>query len=518
MQAPSSAGDSTNSKCIKCGAAISAKARFCLKCGAAQNSQPLEAVAPSVPSEEPSLNAEATALTPDNESLHRSSQPRPLIKLKGNAWKDGFTLLLLGSMLFLPMGMFWQSVSWDAGMDFRTAYSSARCLTHHCDPYNPIAVRMFNAESGMRPLRTIDDVLVATHNVYPPSEFTFTIPFTFLPYSTARMLWGLAIALVVLTATWLMWLEVSAAAPILFGGLLGIFLINSSSLIAFENPAGIAVGLCVIAAWCFVREKVIVLGVLCMVASLSLKPQDAGLVWLYFFLSGGRSRKYALQTLVIAVLINLPMLLWVIHLSPHWLHEIPSNLASFTKHGGSNDPASLGGRGMYMNTSLQTVFSSFWDNPRFYNSASYAVCAPLLVAWATITIRSHASRTKTWICLAIIAALSMLPIYHRQYDAKLILLAIPACSILMVEAGRLGRWAIAITGVVIVLNGDWTWIAITYFITRFHIVIPHIDLFAFPVPFSLLLLACFYLLVLVCGTAHNPSREAQVQDVLNMVC
>ena len=36
MNASSSADDSTNSKCIKCGAVVSSNAKFCLQCGASQ--------------------------------------------------------------------------------------------------------------------------------------------------------------------------------------------------------------------------------------------------------------------------------------------------------------------------------------------------------------------------------------------------------------------------------------------------------------------------------------------------
>jgi len=72
MQVPSAADESVTSKCIHCGAAISKTAKFCPDCGATQSPQSVENATNSVPSEEPSINPEATALTSDNKSLHQS--------------------------------------------------------------------------------------------------------------------------------------------------------------------------------------------------------------------------------------------------------------------------------------------------------------------------------------------------------------------------------------------------------------------------------------------------------------
>src|ERR1017187_9559742 len=72
------ADDSMNPKCLECGAAITPTAKFCPECGAIQTSRPVDAAAPSVPSEEHSVNSDATKLTSGNESLHQTSQPRSL--------------------------------------------------------------------------------------------------------------------------------------------------------------------------------------------------------------------------------------------------------------------------------------------------------------------------------------------------------------------------------------------------------------------------------------------------------
>ena len=100
MSTPSQNDHSGTTKCIKCGADIRASAKFCPNCGAAQASQPLDAVAPVMPSEEPSLRPEAIALSPDDEGLQHSSPPES--KAERATPKGGripLPLLILGGLV-----------------------------------------------------------------------------------------------------------------------------------------------------------------------------------------------------------------------------------------------------------------------------------------------------------------------------------------------------------------------------------------------------------------------------------
>jgi len=79
------------------------------------------------------------------------------------------------------------------------------------------------------------------------------------------------------------------------GALIGFFLANCELLIVLGNMAGVAIGLCVVAVWCFLRERYVAAGIFCLAISLAIKPHDSGLVWLYFLLAGGIYRRRALQ-------------------------------------------------------------------------------------------------------------------------------------------------------------------------------------------------------------------------------
>jgi hypothetical protein len=427
--------------------------------------------------------------------------------------RDSLYLFLLGCGIFLLFGLYtWVGLSSSSMADFRPSYTSARCLIRHCDPYNPNEVlRLYLAEGGARPTDSRDDRLEVMYGEYPPSAFTFLLFFAIFPAGAAQVLWGACIAACFLLASFLIWRESAASAPAVAGSLLCFLIANSGLLLGVGNPSGVAVSLCALGAWCLLREQFVPLGIFCLAASLSLKPHDAGLIWLYFLLAGGSYRRYALQTLAVTAAVNVPAFLWVAHLSPHWIQEISSNIHVFMARGAMNDPgpASSGARGIDMMVNLQTVFAFYWDNPRFYNLAAYCVCGPLLLLWSLVTVRSRPSRTTAWFGLASIAALSMLPLYHRQYDAKLIVLMVPACAILWSEGGRIARYALLITSVAFVLNGDFTWMIWMNLLSKWHLMdMRYFDPMAFPVPLSLLAVGVFYLWIYAQRARQHSLKDA----------
>jgi hypothetical protein len=280
------------------------------------------------------------------------------------------------------------------------------------------------------------------------------------------------------------------------------------------NVVGILVGLCTVAVWCFLHERFVPVGIVCLAIGLAVKPHDAGFIWLYFLLAGGLYRKRAVQTLLTAIALSLPGVLWVWHVAPHWMQELHANILALSVHGGISDPgvASTGGHGLDMLVSLQTVISVFWDDPRIYNMASYLVCLPLMLAWAFATLRSRVTAKKLWLALAAIAALSMLPVYHRQLDTKFLLLTVPACAMLWAEGGLIGWLALLVNAAAFVLTADLPWVILFAFIN--HLQLPATGLAAqistaaqvFPAPFILLIMGVFYLWVYV-SRSFSPDES-----------
>jgi hypothetical protein len=429
---------------------------------------------------------------------------------------DGLYLLLLGSAVFLLLGLALESASPLAMVDFRGLYYPARCLLQHGDPYAANEVlRVYEAERTDPELDTARVRLVATQSVNVPTTFSLTAPVAMLPWGPAHLLWMTLTVGGLIFASSLMWLLCADSQPIVSGALIGFLLANSELLVITGNMAGIAIALCVVAVWCFVRERFVLAGVLCLALSLASKPHDTGLVWLYFLLAGGVYRKRALETLLATVAVGLPAVLWVWHVAPHWIEEWRFNLLAFSARGAINDPglSSPGAHSLGMVVSLQEIIGAYWNDPHIYNAASYLICAPLLLVWTLATLRTRPSPRTVWLALAAIAALSLLPVYHRQQDTKLLLLTVPACAMLWAEGGLTGWLALLVNSAAFVLTGDLPWAVFFSILGHMHAPTTAlgtqmlIAVQVVPVPLILLVVGVFYLWVYVQRCRNRTSLQ-----------
>lgn len=430
---------------------------------------------------------------------------------------DGLYLMLLGSLALALLGTVLSNTSTVGMIDFRAMYYPAQCLLQHCDPYSESQVlSLARAEGGELP-SDHDNANHFARYLYLPPTFSFTVPFAMLPWGPAHILWMVLTGSGFILAGFLMWNSGADGSPVIAGALIGFFLANSELLMVVGNIAGLSIVLCVIAVWCFVRERFVLAGILCFAISLAIKPHDSGLVWLYFLLAGGVYTRRALQTLLATAAISVPGLLLTWRVAPHWLQGLQVNIAADTAQGGRSDPtaASMGWHGLSMLVNLQTVFSAFWSNPHIYNLAAYLVVGPLLLVWALVAIRSRSTASTTWLALAAIAALTMLPLYHRQYDTKLLLLTVPACTMLWSEKGIVRWLALLLTVAGFVVTGDLSWIAVLKLIevvfSPITALTPRIlgDAQLFSAPLILLSLGVFYLCVYVSRSWVNPRRGHQ---------
>ncbi len=368
--------------------------------------------------------------------------------------------LALSGAIFIAWGSVIAMNSYSGMGAFKAVFYGARCLMRHSDPYNPnVMVALYNAEGGTLPSDPAEALLFRRGMlvcVNLPTSLFLIAPLALLPWSVASYVWMVLNAASLLLAALLIWnvAEKHALKPATF--LICLLLCNAEIVFALGNLAGIVVSLCVTAVWCFLEDRFVHVGAVCLAFSLVLKPHDAVLVWLYFLLVGGVYRKRALETLGIAAALALPSILWVAHVSPHWMQELSSNLGALSTHGSVNDPGpdSLTFHSADTVISLQSAFSLFRDDPRFYNSASYLICGFLLTAGAIRVLKSRFTRQNAWIALAGIAALAMLPVYHRAYDAKLLLLAVPACALLWSEGGHLKWIAGLLTTLAVLCTAD----------------------------------------------------------------
>ncbi|HZB89330.1 MAG TPA: glycosyltransferase 87 family protein [Terracidiphilus sp.] len=366
-------------------------------------------------------------------------------------------MLLLGSVISIYWGVSLARAVPGGIMGFPGIYYGTRCLMQHCDPYNVPQFEAFYERSGAAvPIDSVARRQAVTLYVNIPSTFVFVAPFALLPLKSAQTLWMIPLIGSFVLATLLMWDLGAMKARKLSTILAFVVLANCEVLFSGGNTAGLVVAFCVIAAWCFLEQRCELAGVLCLAAALAIKPHDAGLVWLFFLLSGGALRRRAMQAGALAIALVLAATLWVSVVAPHWFPELRANLAAISAHGGINEPGpkSIGVSSADMIVDLQTVFSIIRDDPGFYNAATYVICGALFCAWVILVARTRRSAQSAWFALVAASSLSMLVTYHRSYDARLLLLAIPACALLWSRKDALAWPAAVLTAATITMTSD----------------------------------------------------------------
>ncbi len=426
--------------------------------------------------------------------------------------------ILLAGGISIGWGFVLERVIIGGMYDYKGIYYGERCLLHHVDPYKlGEPLRDYQAEGGILPESR--DVLRQnlTWYIYPPTTLIFMAPFAMLPWGPSHLLWMILIAGAIVYASVLMWSLAADYAPAISAGLICILLANSEILIATGNAAGIAVCLCIVAVWCFLKERYVLAGILCMAVGLAIKPHDAGLVWLYCLLAGGSYRKRALQTLVVIVVLGLVACLWMIPVAPHWLGELHFNLLAAEAPGGNSNPGPA--NPVYISCpqmiiDLQSVISAFRDDPRIYNPVSYLICGTLLLIWSVCTLRARFSPARAWLALAAVVPLTLLVSYHRPYDAKFLLLTVPACAMLWTEGGPI-RWAALLaTAAGILSTADIPLIILFILNKNLHGATAGLpggiitNMLLRPTPLILLVMCVFYLWVYL---RRAPARDATIE-------
>jgi hypothetical protein len=413
--------------------------------------------------------------------------------------QDSLLLLSLGSVFFVLVGGAIAYFNTLGMIDFKEFYFGAKCLVEHHDPYQQSQLwALYKRDAGDVP-STLGSVLVASHgHLTPnfPTTFFLVAPLALMPLKFAGVIWFILSAAAFVLAAFATWNAGAEFTPLLAGALVFLFLVNSEMLLALGNTVGLVVGLSVIAVWCFLQNRFTIAGTICLAIALVMKPHDVGLIWLYFLFAGGMARKRALETLIPVAALVVPAVLWTSQIAPHWLVELQANQSALMQRGALNDPGphSGGSFGVNMTLCLQTIVSRFWDNPHFYNPVVYLICGALLLIWLRKTLQIGFSPRLAWFAIAVVAPLTILVVYHRSYDARLLLLSVPACAMLWQKGGRLGWCALALTLVAIILTGDIFWIVV-FQIT--HYSGPSLAWGVIPAPLILLALSVFYLYVYV---------------------
>ncbi|MGE0132666.1 MAG: glycosyltransferase 87 family protein [Blastocatellales bacterium] len=346
-------------------------------------------------------------------------------------WKGvWFLLLLLASVEFVARGP-WRAIS-DSG-DFAVPYLSARAWLRGDNPYDHNLLDQLWAEAGgspeSKPLKS------NTPAVYPPTTLAAIAPLALLNWPAAsatllliNSLFALCSLAAMASTAGLNWREPR-------GGLflvLGLAFAPLHTGIAHGNLIIPAAASAILAIWVSSRKRNLLAGALLALAT-CLKPQIGGVVLLGYAIRR-RWRICALAGVLLLALAGLSVLrleIAGIDWLPNWL----SNSADFAAAGGANDPTAAN-RSRHHLINLHWPLYAIFDQAQTVNLLVFLFAGVLLLIYL-FTIRREPEGKL--LSISAIAVLSLAVIYHRFYDAVLLLL--PLAWSLTAWRGQLKRVA-----------------------------------------------------------------------------
>jgi len=194
----------------------------------------------------------------------------------------------------------------------------------------------------------------------------------------------------------------------------------------------------IIAFWCATRKYPVFAGLLIGLAC-ALKPQVAGIFVLFYVLT--REWKVAFTAVATVGLIAIGSIAAMQFTHPNWLASWTNNIAATTEIGAVNDYSWAGHFRDHI-IDLKMLLVSWIADPMILRIAIALVTIALLAWYARAFPRNEQRTTHAkLLALATLCAVFLLPVYHRVYDAALLVLAL-AWALSMLDDARRRRVAI----------------------------------------------------------------------------
>jgi hypothetical protein len=264
---------------------------------------------------------------------------------------------------------------------------------------------------------------IRTHLAPPLGGLVVLAPLAALPWKAAEFLW-LAILLGAFAASvWALvlaggfrWAETRALAFVAACLALAPF----QTGIANGNTSIVVIGLCVLAVRAAQLHSDVAAGILFGIAC-SMKPQ-LGAFFVLYYLVRRRWRVFVPAAAATATL-NLIAVLYLRIRGTSWVGDYIHNAKAFATASPIDDFSTLNSSRFTL-LNLQVPFFSITGHSSSANLLAIGVSGLLLLAWLYWVIRTPGNKPEL-LCLGTVAVLSLLPVYHRFYDAAVLI--VPLC-------------------------------------------------------------------------------------------
>jgi hypothetical protein len=299
--------------------------------------------------------------------------------------------------------------------DSLVLYLSAKALIQGKNPYSRESL-----DENWRATAKGQSLTSYTPLVYPPTSIFLFAPLAELPWLRVRQglllinVMSLLLTLVILGRQlagnvwhqWALWIIGLSWGPWHTG-------ISTANMALLVTALGTL-------AWGLADSKGWKWSSLALLFALLLKPQIGLLFWFYFCLR--KQWRIALASSSAALLMLILSFCWLQYQSPGWFEAWRETLAIAVAPGHENDPTVANHlRNDLLN--LQRLLSLFSENASVINGFILAAgIAFVLYLW-----RRHQQvelPPPALLTISLVTASGLLPVYHRYYDASLLLLAV----------------------------------------------------------------------------------------------
>lgn len=347
------------------------------------------------------------------------------------AWKQMRLFLaqrrdwVLACLLLLATGLFFVNGSNGDYGDLAPRYGSVRCVITGCNPYSWEAVQNELVTHGALPAQFAPPYWSEHAMLYPPLTYVLLLPLGAMSYPTAGLAYfwfsGLAFAGACGLLVWLTPPELRTVAGL--GA--SLVLATSSVLLRLGQVSTLSLALLVVGCMLLMRQPgERTAGAICLFLGTGLKPQLALLLVLFFCLRP-QTRKAGLAVLggFIVASAAAALALTLRLGSTQWLTDLRGEMQASAMLG----PAQQIDTSLVNLSALTTLLSA---QPFLYQSVDWFVLLAIGGAICVGLLRGESGSERDWLAVAALCYLTVLLTYHRSYDLRIQLLALPALGIL----------------------------------------------------------------------------------------
>ena len=341
-----------------------------------------------------------------------------------------------------PSGRFW---------DFANNSTVARAWFDGNDPYDERSINAAWMNTQPHAIRGLPKTIEWLSSVISPTALPLLFPFTFVPRGIGIYIWAVGSAAFFFVGALALARRVGVSSWVAFAGCV-LLMGPLQSGVAAGQPAVLSAALMIFAVLAADRHRMTAAGVLAGIAA-ALKPQLAVPLIVYFAIDTHR-RAAGIASLTFAFFGAIAVLRMKVA-GVAWFGDWVHNMAASAANGSTNDYSQQNPTRDHL-LNLQLPAYAIFHSRGIAMGVALGITAILAVIYVYLLRRNAPiGRRSNWIALATLAPLLLLPVYHRYYDAVVLVIPLACLMSPRIAIPRPWRWMIGLLFVPFIMPVGW---------------------------------------------------------------